>query len=180
MQIIALNWFGPFRKGTFHTIPSQRRSCLYVWMLNLERAKVLYGGKSGGVRGRDLSSRVNEHLRDFCAGQYWRYLEEEIDNTSKPKGAATFDDVNRWIARAVHHIENIEFYYADCAPEILAVAEKHLISNLLKLAEFSQGKILCDNEKRAGSTEKMVELNHASNDQSRSFVQSYLVGMSTT
>jgi hypothetical protein len=122
----------------------------------LERATVLRGGKSGGTRARNFALRATEHLRDFCAGQYWRYRENEIDETSRPRNAATFDNINEWTDRAVHHIENIEFYFADCDTEILGVTERQ------------QGKILCDNEKGAGAKKRIVELKHqASDDQSR-------------
>jgi hypothetical protein len=173
MDTIELKWKGPFKRGNFSELPSSRHSCVYIWLLKLEGAIVLRGGESDRTGG--MAARANEHLRDYCAGQYWRYMEDKLDERSKPLGVTTFDTIDEWIERAVHHVKNIEFYFADCSAEKRErkQVEKELIWQLLELAKRKNG-VLCDNPLSHAKGHGKYELHHTFTKQSEAFVKKYL------
>jgi hypothetical protein len=150
---ITLKWVGPYTFGHFRELrqyPYASEPHVYVRVQTFHSRKIAAVGKAA-----NLSSRMNEYLRDFLSRQY--YLSDENQTqTDKPaggaegEGLAIFDSIDEWLGTAVAEVKGFSFFAAPCDDEKLGDVEAELIDRLWNAAESSRGRIVRDNWEKAG------------------------------
>ena len=148
---ITLKWVGPYAFGHFGELrqyPYAREPHVYVRVQAFHSRKIAAVGKAS-----NLSSRMNEHLRDFLSRQCYLSDENPTQNDSpagdpEGEGLAIFDSIDEWLGAAVAEVKGFSFFAAPCDQEMLASVEAELIDRLWKAAEGSRGRIVRDNWKK--------------------------------
>ena len=148
---ITLNWIGPYSFGHFGELrqyPYAAEPHVYVRVQTFRFRKIAAVGKAA-----NLSSRMNEHLRDFLSRQYYLSDANQIHNYrpaggAEGEGLAIFDSIDEWLGIAAAEVKRFSFYAAPCDDEKLDYVEAELIDRLWAAAESSGGRIERDNWKR--------------------------------
>src|ERR1035441_1430581 len=119
---ITLKWVGPYIFGHFGELrqyPYAREPHVYVRVQAFHSRKIAAVGKAA-----NLSSRINEHFRDFLSRQY--YLNDERQTQSdgpaggaEGEGLAVFDSIDEWLGTAVGEVKGFSFFAAPCDHEKL-------------------------------------------------------------
>jgi hypothetical protein len=148
---ITLKWVGPYSFGHFGELrqyPYAGEPHVYVRVQTFHSRKIAAVGKAA-----NLSSRMNEYLRDFLSRQY--YLSDEMQTQSdrpaggpEVEGLAIFDSIDEWLGTAVAEVKGFSFFAAPCEHENLDYVEAELIDRLWMAAESSRGRIVRDNWKK--------------------------------
>ena len=153
---INLTWVGPYSFGHFSELrryPYANEPHVYV------RVQTFYSRKIAAVgKATNLSSRMNEHLRDFLGRQCYLSDENRIHNYrpaggAEGEGLAVFDSIDEWLGIAGAEVKRFCFFAAPCDTEKLGYVEAELIDRLWKAAESSGGRIERDNWKKEGKLE---------------------------
>jgi hypothetical protein len=148
---ITLQWVGPYSFGHFGELrqyPYAGDPHVYV------RVQTFHSRKIAGVgKAANLSSRMNEYLRDFLSRQY--YLSDEMQTQNdrpaggpEGEGLAVFDSIDEWLGTAVAEVRGFSFFAAPCEHENLDYVEAELMDRLWNAAESSKGRIVRDNWKK--------------------------------
>lgn len=148
---ITLKWVGPYSFGHFNELrqyPYASEPHVYVRVQTFRSRKIAAVGKAA-----NLSSRMNEHLRDFLSRQYYLSDENQTHNYrpaggAEGEGLAVFDSIDQWLGIAVAEVKRFSFFAAPCDHEKLGYVEAELIDRLWKAAESSGGRIERDNWKK--------------------------------
>ena len=148
---ITLKWVGPYSFGHFSELrqyPYASEPHVYVRVQTFHSRKIAAVGKAA-----NLSSRMNEYLRDFLSRQYYLSDENQTQNDGPAGGAegeglAIFDSIDEWLGTAVAEVKGFSFFAAPCDHEKLDDVEAELIDRLWKAAESSRGRIVRDNWKK--------------------------------
>ena len=153
---INLTWVGPYSFGHFSELrryPYANEPHVYV------RVQTFYSRKIAAVgKATNLSSRMNEHLRDFLGRQCYLSDENRIHNYrpaggAEGEGLAVFDSIDEWLGIAAAEVKRFCFFAAPCDTEKLGYVEAELIDRLWKAAESSGGRIERDNWKKESKLE---------------------------
>ena len=135
---ITLKWVGPYGFGHFgelrqYTDASEPR--VYVRVQTFHSRKIAAVGKAA-----NLSSRMNEYLRDFLSRQYYLSDENQTQNDGpaggdEGAGLAVFDSIDEWLGTAVSEVKGFSFFAASCDHEKLDYVEAELIDRLWNAAD---------------------------------------------
>ncbi|MGO8736081.1 MAG: B-box zinc finger protein [Terriglobia bacterium] len=145
---ITLKWVGPYSFGHFGELSQYLHASdphVYVRVQTFHSRKIAAVGTAA-----NLSSRMNEYLRDFLSRQYYLGNEEQTQNDGPAGGAgrlAVFDSIDRWIGTAVEEVKGFSFFAAPCDHEMLDDVEAELLDRLWMAAESSRGRIVRDSWK---------------------------------
>jgi hypothetical protein len=153
---ITLKWVGPYSFGHFGELrqyPYANDPHVYVRVQTFSSRKIVAVGKAP-----NLSSRMNEHLRDFLSRQCYLSDENQTDHYRPVGGAegaglAVFDFIDEWLGIAVAEVKRFSFFAAPCDSEKLDYVEAELIDRLWKAAESSGGRLERDNWKKGSKLE---------------------------
>jgi hypothetical protein len=153
---ITLKWVGPYSFGHFSELrqyPYASEPHVYVRVQTFHSKKIAAVGKAA-----NLSSRMNEHLRDLLSRQYYLSDENQTHHYRPVGGAegaglAVFDFIDEWLGIAVAEVKRFSFFAAPCDNEKLPYVEAELIDRLWKAAESSGGRIERDNWKKEAKLE---------------------------
>jgi hypothetical protein len=148
---ITLNWVGPYSFGHFSELsqyPFAGEPHVYVGVQALHSRKIAAVGKAA-----NLSSRMNEYLKDLLCRQYDLSHEDPKPNSgraidAKADGLAVFDSLDEWLGAAVAEVKGFSFFAAPCDLESLDSVEAELIDRLRWAAENSRGRIVSDSWKK--------------------------------
>ena len=142
---ITLTWVGPYRHGHFGELkkyPYAREPHVYVSFQTFHSIEVAAVGQAG-----NLSSRINEYLRDLLSRRYSLGDENQTENGRPPgdaeaDGLGIFDSIDEWLGVAVAEVKGFSFFAAPCDQNKLDDVEAELINRLGKRAESSGGHIV--------------------------------------
>ena len=148
---ITLKWVGPYSFGHFGELrqyPYAGEPHVYIRVQTYHARKIAAVGKAA-----NLSSRMNEYLRDFLSRQYYLSDENQTQNNApaggdEGEGLAVFDSIDEWLGTAVAEVKGFSFFAAPCDHEKLGHVEAELIDRLWNAAESSRGRIVRDNWKK--------------------------------
>jgi B-box zinc finger len=148
---VTLKWVGPYSFGHFSELrqyPHSTEPHVYVRVQALHSRKIAAVGKAA-----NLTSRMNQHLRDFLSRQYYLSDENQTQNDrpagdAEAAGLAIFDSIDEWLGTAVAEVKGFSFFAAPCDHEKLDYVEAELIDRFWKAAESSRGRIVRDNWKK--------------------------------
>jgi len=118
------------------------------------RVQTFHSRKIAAVgKAANLSSRMNEHLRDFLSRQCYLSDLSQTHNYrpaggAEGEGLAVFDSLDEWLGIAVAEVKRFSFFAAPCDDEKLGYVEAELIDRLWKTAESSGGRIERENWKK--------------------------------